>query len=275
LTALTYRPKLGTELDFIGPTAGIITRPVRIMRLETWFADTYRPDGPVVVLMGRNGRPRNLITLPGYGAGVKPPNAGRRYPPEPLSREEALALLNAIPLTTKAGIRNRALIALLWRTGLRIAEALALKPHHVDFQMMRVTVLHGKGDKRRTVGVDAYGLHELQPWLFERAMLDIPPTAPLFCTIQRPGRGGEVHDAYVRTRIHKYGALAGIPKRVHPHGLRHSIACDLIRERFGITDVQAQLGHSSPATTALYLRGMGADEAFEKVAARPWPGATP
>lgn len=276
MTALTYRPKLGTELEFIGPASALASRPVKILRLETWLPDTYRPDAPVVI-MGKNGRPRNPITLIGHGKGRAPRNKGMTFPPEPLTPAEALALLAVIDPTTRAGVRNRALIALLWRTGLRISEALDLRPHHVDFGARRVTVLHGKGDKRRTVGIDDGGLVAVQPWLLEREILlravpDRAATAPLFCTTQLPGRGGRMHDAYVRTVLHKYGKLAAIPKRVHPHGLRHSIACDLIKERFGITDVQAQLGHSNVATTAGYLRGLGADEAFEKVAERQWPG---
>jgi integrase/recombinase XerC len=231
-----------------------------------------------VVLMGRNGRPRQLITLPGHGKGIRPASYGLSYPPEPLSNEEALRLFAVIPqqhergAVDRAGLRDRALLTLLWRTGLRISEALDLRCHHVDAGTRRVTVLHGKGDKRRTVGIDAGGLFALQPWLFERAMLGIDPAAPLFCTIQRPGRGGRIYPAYVRSKLHRYALLARIPKRVHPHLFRHSLACSLIEEGFSLTDVQAQLGHSNPATTAIYLRGLGADKAFARVAEREWPG---
>jgi site-specific recombinase XerD len=273
--AVAYRPKLGSELEFVGPRSGMPVARLEVVQFEAWLPDSYRPDQPV--LMGKNGRPRNLITLPGHNRGIKPRNAGKRFPPEPLTPTEALALLATIDATTMAGVRNRALLTLLWRTGLRISEALDLKPHHVDYLAKRVTVLHGKGDKRRTVGIDDGGLAAVQPWLLERAMMlqAVPErvaVAPLFCTIQLPGRGGRMHDAYVRSVLHKYGRLAGIPKRVHPHGWRHTLACDLIMEGFGITDVQAQLGHSNVATTATYLRGLGADQAFEKVAERQWPG---
>lgn len=267
MTALAYRPKLGTELDYIGR--------IRRVELDAWYPDTYRPDAPVI--LARNGRPLSPLMQPGYGKGRVPLNKGKTFPPEPLTPAEVLSLLEIIDPRTKAGVRNRALIALLWRTGLRISEALDLRPHHVDFGARRVTVLHGKGDKRRTVGIDDGGLIAVQPWLLERQMIlsavpDRMVAAPLFCTIQMPGRGGHMHDAYVRSVLHKYGRSAGILKRVHPHGLRHTIACDLIKERFGITDVQAQLGHSNVATTATYLKGLGADEAFEKVAERKWPG---
>lgn len=266
--------RFGSELTFIGAACETRTRRLPLLDLEL----VERPRGDV--LMGRNGRPRQPCTLPGYRAGIKPLNAGLKFPPEPLTNDEALALLKAVPTRTKTGkpnpvgIRNHALLTLLWRTGLRVSEALDLRPHHVDFGTRRVKVLHGKGDKARTVGIDTGGLMALQPWLMERALLGVDPRAPLFCTVQRPGRGNTIHSAYVRDVLHKYGELARLPKRVHPHGFRHSLACSLIEEGFGLTDVQAQLGHSNPATTAIYLRGLGADKAFSKVADRAWPGVT-
>lgn len=279
MTALAYKPKLKGDVEYVGPYRDIwVNAPtLQVIKFDAWLEDTYRPDQPVV-LMGRNGRPRNKVTLPGHNKGVTPLNKGRKFPPEPLTDEEALRLLNAIRVKFPAGasdpqgVRDRALIALLWRTGLRISEALDLRVHHVDFQARRVKVMNGKGSKTRTVGIDAYGLHELQPWLFERALLGLPAASPLFCTIQRPGRGNRVNDAYIRAKIHRLAVLAGIPKRVHPHVFRHTLAVSMVRERFTIPQVQAQLGHGNVATTATYLRGLGADEAFDLVAQRPMPG---
>lgn len=261
----------GGELEVVGPAGLVVMRRLPLYRVN-WVNE-----GPVT-LMGKNGRPRNKVTLPGHGKGIKPPNTGKRYPPEPLTDEEVLRILAVIPTShaagapNRTGIRDKALITLLWRTGLRVSEALDLRPHHVDMGTQRVLVLNGKGGKTRTVGIDMGGLFALQPWLFERAMLGVHAMAPLFCSVQRPGVGNRLYSAYVRHKLHEYGAAAGVPKRVHPHGFRHSIACSLIQEDFGLTDVQAQLGHSSPATTAIYLRGLGADKAFAKVAERAWPG---
>jgi site-specific recombinase XerD len=266
MTALAYRPKLGRELEFVGRVSDCGLRRLHVMQVEDWYEDVPR-ERP----MGRNGRPRNAITLPGHGKGVKPMNTGKRFPPEPLTTDEVMRILDACP-NTRTGIRNRALFAILWRTGLRVSEALDLRPHHIDLGSKRIKVLNGKGSKTRTVGIDDGGLLAVQPWLLERSLMGVAPTAPLFCTIQLPGRGGQLHDAYVRTVLHKLGHEAGIPKRVHPHGFRHTLACDLIREGFSLTDVQSQLGHGDASVTAIYLRGMGADAAFEKVAERRWPG---
>lgn len=61
---LAYKPKLGTELEFIGPLADIGRRRIQVVQFDAWYEDAYRPDAPVI-LMGKNGRPRGLITLPG------------------------------------------------------------------------------------------------------------------------------------------------------------------------------------------------------------------
>lgn len=268
--------RFGSELTFIGPMGLVKVTRLPLIRLgNDWLDDTVPPRS---VLMGHNGRPRHAVTLPGHGKGIRPANWQKTYPPEPLTSEEMLRLLSMIVTSTPTGkpdaigLRNVALLTLLWRTGLRVSEALDLLPHHVEHQARRVTVLRGKGSKRRTVGIDAGALTALGPWLIERGRLGIPGTAPLFCTVQHPGRGNRIHSAYVRDVLHKYARLAEIPKRVHPHGLRHTLAVSLIRERFSLAHVQAQLGHSDMATTCIYLRGLGADEAFEAVAEREWPG---
>lgn len=93
-------------------------------------------------------------TRPGYRQGQSPTNKGRKYPAEILTPDEVLGLLRAASNRTPTGIRNRALIAILYHGGLRLGEALALRPKDIDLDRGTVTVLHGKGDRRRTVGLD-------------------------------------------------------------------------------------------------------------------------
>jgi integrase len=239
-------------------------RRLPVMRVR-WLED--RPRGDCAQRAPR-------ILERGYRRGIKPGNWNRKFPPEPLTPSEVLRLLDVIP-GGKVGVRNKALIALMWRTGLRVeCEALQLMPHHLDFQAKRVTVLRGKNGKRRIVALDAFAINQLSPWLWERARLGIPDTAHLFCSVSLPNPGRPMWSAYVREAMHDYGRKAGIPKRVHPHGLRHAMACDLIRDGFPLSHAQAQLGHSSIATTAIYLRGLGMDEAFEAIANRPMRGGS-
>ena len=96
------------------------------------------------------------------------PSPSRRRPPEVLSETEAIALLKACSTRAPTGVRNRALIAVLWRSGLRISEALALELRDVDLEAGTVRVRHGKGDKSRTVGIDEQTSALLARWLDRR-----------------------------------------------------------------------------------------------------------
>ena len=84
-----------------------------------------------------------------------PANKGRKLPPEPLTAEEVKGLIRACSKRASTGVRNRALIVVLYRAGLRISEALALLPKDLDAQASTIRVLHGKGDHDRVVGLDA------------------------------------------------------------------------------------------------------------------------
>jgi integrase/recombinase XerD len=94
------------------------------------------------------------ITQPGYHRGRILASRGKTYPVEILTPDEVRALAAHCSTTTDIGIRHRALIVLLYRTGLRISEALALRPMDINLEIGSVAVLHGKGDKLRTVGID-------------------------------------------------------------------------------------------------------------------------
>lgn len=126
-----------------------------------------------------------------------PVNKGQKLPPEPLTQAEVGRLLNACSTRAPTGIRNRALIILLWRGQLRISEALALKPKDMDVDTGTVRVLHGKGDRARTVGLDPMAMAVLQQWLDVRAARGTPRRAPVICTLA----GEPVKDAYVRALL--------------------------------------------------------------------------
>src|SRR5665811_1728717 len=124
------------------------------------------------------------VIEPGYHTGRTAPNKGQTYPAEILTPDEVKALIQQCSNSAPTGIRNRALITVLYRGGLRLAEALALKPKDIDPDQGTVTVLHGKGDRRRTVGVDPGGMAIVQRWIEHRRGLGVSTRAPLFCTLQ-------------------------------------------------------------------------------------------
>lgn len=217
-----------------------------------------------------NGRRRSAITLPGYRAGMRPANFGQTYPAEVLTKGEIWGLLAACSRRSSAGVRNAALIVVLWRAGLRVSEALALRIADVDAAAGTITVLHGKGNRRRVVGIDPQAVAMIERWLARRRELGIGSSRPLFCTITQPGRGGPLKDSYVREALKKLGRKAGIDKRVHPHGLRHTHASELAREGVPVHIIRRQLGHSSLATTVRYIDHLTPMDVIAAMQEREW-----
>jgi len=195
-----------------------------------------------------------------------PTNRGQKLPPEPLSAEEAKALLRACSRRAPTGVRNAALLGLLYRGGLRCGEAIALYLKDVDRKAGTVRVLHGKGDHSRVVGLDPGAFALVERWLDKRKTLKIKRTAPLICTLA----GGPLDPSYVRHAVKRLAKRAGIDKRVHPHGLRHSHAVELAREGVPMNVIQAQLGHRSLSTTNLYVNHLCPQHVVEAMQAREW-----
>ncbi|HMN39475.1 MAG TPA: site-specific integrase [Phycisphaerales bacterium] len=190
----------------------------------------------------------------------------RRLPPEVLSPAEVNALMAACKGDCYLAVRNRALIAVLYRSGLRIAEALALYPKDVDPERSSIRVLRGKGGKSRTVGIDAGGLAMLTPWLERRARMGFNGVHPLFCSAW----GQPLTTGYIRRMLPALARRAGIAKRVHAHGLRHTHAAELREEGVDIGVISKQLGHTDISTTARYLDHIAPWAVVETVKARGW-----
>jgi integrase len=183
------------------------------------------------------------------------PTRGKLLPPEVFTEDEVRALIGACSKRGVTGHRNRALLAILWRTGVRISEALELRPHDIDFRNGTVRVRLGKGLKpRATVLSDLDALPLVKQWLDEREKLQaVGEGAPLFCTL----RGTPTDPSYARHLLPRLAKRAGLERRVHPHGLRHTHAADLALAGVPVLAIQQQLGHTSLVTTANYLRRVG------------------
>jgi integrase/recombinase XerC len=192
----------------------------------------------------------------------------RRLDADVLTAGEIERLLRACSNRAPTGIRNRALIAIAWRSGLRIGEILALRLKDIDLETGTVVVHHGKGDKRRVVGVDAGTGALLNRWLDIRRTCGADSRSPVFCTLD----GGQIDSSYVRHLLPRLARRAGIEKRVHAHALRHAYAIELEREGAPLSTIRDLLGHSSAAVTDRYLRRLGTGVAVEFARARAWSG---
>ena len=168
------------------------------------------------------GRRRSPATMPGFNAGKPPRNKGQRYPADPPSVEEIVAVMRQAH-HARYGHRLNGLIVVLWRAGLRINEALALTETDLDQRRGSILVRHGKNDRRREVGMDVWAWSALQPWLAERAKL---PVGPLFCVIIGPTRGHAWSASAARLELHRVAIDAGVHRRLAPHQLRHAHAVE-------------------------------------------------
>jgi site-specific recombinase XerD len=159
-----------------------------------------------MALQDAAGRRRSSETLPGYHVGRPPRNEGLRYTADPPSVEEIVAVMRQAGTSTQ-GLRVRALVVILWRAGLRIGEALALTESDLDERRGSVLVRHGKGDKRREVGMDDWGWQQLHPWMQRRLEL---PVGPLLCVASGPTAGRPWAPSATRAQLRRLAAQAGV-----------------------------------------------------------------
>lgn len=193
----------------------------------------------------------------GHPKGEPATNAGRKYPAEVLTPEEVQALIDGCSVKAPTGIRNRAMIMLMYRSGLRVSEIMALRPSDINTAKHSIRVLHGKGDKATTRGFDPSATDALVRWMDTRKALGIT-RGPLFCTLE----GKAVHPQYARNLLTRLGGKAGIEKRVHPHGLRHTYADELRAAKMDVGAISKLLGHSSISVTSRYLDHLSNDQAI-------------
>ena len=192
-----------------------------------------------VELLDAAGRPRSPATLPGYRRGSIPRSKGRRYPADPPRIEEIIAVMRTAGPTVH-GQRVRALIVILWRAGLRINEALTLAETDLEPARGSILVRHGKGGKRREVGMDEWGWEQIEPWRRHRPAL---PVGPFLCVVAGPTYGRSWSRTGARAELRRLAALAGVRRRFAPHQLRHAHAVEMAREGVPLPVIQRQLGH--------------------------------
>jgi site-specific recombinase XerD len=201
----------------------------------------------------------------GSAAGQTPANKGQRYRAEVLAEAEVNAIIGACSAVSLTGIRNRALIIILYRGGLRIAEALALRPADIDPERGTVRVMDGKGHKPRTVGLEPGAMAAVQRWMDKRRQAGIRGRT-LLCTLP----GAPMSQQYVRAMLRRVAEHAGVERRVVPHQMRHTHAAELVSEGVPMPVIRDQLGHSSLAVTDRYLRDIAPAEVIATMQRRQW-----
>lgn len=170
-----------------------------------------------------------------------------------LTPEEVERLFNEPNIETQNGLRDRAILELLFSSGLRVSELVGLDRDHINLKR-REFMVRGKGQKDRPIFISPSAAEWIQRYVDERT----DTTRPLFIRysgqkkVDRTGNFTRLTARSVQRMVARYALLAGITKHVSPHTLRHSYATDLLMNGADLRSVQALLGHSNIATTQIY-----------------------
>jgi site-specific recombinase XerD len=187
-------------------------------------------------------------------AAITPPgNRGRKFPVVVPTLAEVQALRKAANPGCFTGARNGTFIAFIYRTGLRCQEALDVTPLDLDLEQNNVTVVRGKGGRRRVVPFDDALAVVLKQWLKRREEVTRSKSKPLFCTCD----GDKVSSAYIREMLPRVQTRAKVERRIHAHAFRHAYAHELYDEGFDVLEISRLLGHKSIAQTQNYLTQIG------------------
>ena len=177
--------------------------------------------------------------------GIRPPRSAKRLP-HALSPDEAGRLMEIDAGDTLA-LRDKAIVELLYSSGLRLSELTGLAEDDVNVRDATVRVT-GKGAKTRVVPVGSFALAALQAWLPLRSQIARPGETALF--VGRDGRA--LGPRAVQVRLKQWAHKLGLADTVHPHALRHSFASHLLQSSGDLRAVQEMLGHASISTTQVY-----------------------
>ena len=251
-TVEAYRRDLAQLATWLG-------RPVAsasIEELESWIAQ-MRSDGNAATTIARRiaavrsfFRHQMLLGTrdDNPAAALDLPRRARKLP-RTLSPGEAERLIDAAAGTTPRAMRDRALVELMYGSGLRVSEALGLHRRSVDLDDRLVRAL-GKGSKERIVPLGRPAAEALRRYLaMGRPHLDCRSRPELFLN----ARGGPLTRAGAFLILRRLAEKAGLePQRVHPHLLRHSFATHLLEGGADLRSVQEMLGHADLSTTELY-----------------------
>lgn len=190
---------------------------------------------------------------------------GQKYPTETLTTREIKALFKQFP-PSAYGDRHRGVVAICLYAQARISEVCNLRPCDIGWEEGTITILQGKGGKRRVAGILPEFLEEfVRPWDRVR-----PESEFFFCT----AKGNMLHGEAERLSLKRAGKKAGLSKRMYLHMLRHSgsliVAKALRHGKVDLRHIQAQLGHSSLETTARYIANICPTETIEAIHSVSW-----
>ena len=186
-----------------------------------------------------------------------------KHLPTVLSLDEINRMMAAIDLSSNEGHRNRAMMEMLYGSGLRVSELVGLQLSRI-YLNEHYMLIQGKGSKQRLVPLSPVAEEWFGYWMQDRATWPLKPESKDIAFVNRYGR--PLTRAMVFTIVRRLCAEAGITKTVSPHTLRHSFATHLLDNDSDIRVVQVLLGHESIGTTQIYthVTGKRLEEVYKK-----------
>lgn len=231
-----YRMYLSRYEDDLGRTLALSTQSYHIIALRSWLKWMIKNDMEVL-------HPEK-VDLP-----KSEPQVMKFLSPENMER-----LMSQPQLSSKTGLRDKAILEVLFSTGLRVSELVSLNQDQINLKRREFGVI-GKGRKPRVVFLSERSADWLGRWLESRE----DKWDPVFIRLAKEkevedplGESMRLTTRSVQRIVEKYVKKAHLPIKITPHGIRHSFATDLLINGAGLRDVQEMLGHKNIATTQIY-----------------------
>lgn len=262
-TLENYQLYLERFLEFSGdmPVDKITTEIIRKYRL--WLNRYENEDGQSLAIITQS---YHLIALRGFltylsRRDIASLSADKIILPKTsrqqvtfLHYDEVSRMLDEIDTSNEQGLRDRAIVELLFSSGLRVSELVNLNRDHINLSR-REFMVRGKGQKDRPVFISKGAAEHVQNYLDERSDYLVPLFLSYSRNSQSPDTSGNYRRLTARSiqrMVSRYAKLAGITKHVSPHTMRHSFATDLLMNGADLRSVQSMLGHSNISTTQVY-----------------------
>lgn len=276
-TAENYRLYLERFVDFAGSDLQVQKINAELVRKYRLWLNRYRnqqDDGLATITQAYH-----LIALRGFlsylskrdieslsPAKIELPKISRKQVTF-LHYDEIERMLDGINTDDEPGLRDRAIVELLFSSGLRVSELINLNKDHVNTKR-REFMVRGKGQKDRPVFISPRAAEIVEEYLAARTD-NLPPLFLSYSRNVTASTSGDYRRLTARSvqrMINKYARLAGITKHVSPHTMRHSFATDLLMNGADLRSVQSMLGHANIATTQVYTHVTDAHlkEVYEK-----------
>ena len=258
-TLAAYRRDLTALADWLSQSPGISLNAIQELHLQAYFAARHS-------LSKATSANRRLTVFKRYYRWALRERIVEVDPtlrmlaakqalrvPKTLSEEQVDALLSAPDANTALGLRDKAMLELLYASGLRVTELVKLKTLHVSLNEGVLRIM-GKGSKERLVPFGDMARDSLTDYMQNArgALLGAKQTDDLFVTTSGPKAGTAMSRIMFWQLIKKYAVLSGITAPLSPHTLRHAFATHLLNHGADLRSVQVLLGHADISTTTIY-----------------------